>query len=70
MDRGAWWAKVHRVAATQTKLKQQHAHTRCCLRTQPSARWVKMIRKEVMVHSEDDKSKLVGSSKLRDKNWE
>ena len=29
MDRGAWWATVHRVAKSQTRLKQlsMHAHT-------------------------------------------
>ena len=27
MDRGAWWAVVHRVAKSQTRLKQQHTHT-------------------------------------------
>ena len=29
MDRGAWWATVHRVAKSQTRLKQlsKHAHT-------------------------------------------
>ena len=26
MDRGAWWATVHRVAQSQTQLKQQHEH--------------------------------------------
>ena len=27
MDRGAWWATVHRVAKSQTWLKQLHTHT-------------------------------------------
>ena len=27
MDRGAWWATVHGVANSQTRLKQQHALT-------------------------------------------
>ena len=27
MDRGAWWATIHRVAKSQTWLKQQSAHT-------------------------------------------
>ena len=27
MDRGAWWASVHRVAKSQTQLKQLSAHT-------------------------------------------
>ena len=27
MDRGAWWATVHGVANSQTRLKQQHART-------------------------------------------
>ena len=26
-DRGAWWATVHRVAKSQTRLKQLHART-------------------------------------------
>ena len=25
MDRGAWWATVHRVTKSQTQLKRQHA---------------------------------------------
>ena len=25
MDRGAWWATVHRVAQSQTRLKRQHS---------------------------------------------
>ena len=28
MDRGAWWATVHRVAKSQTRLKQLSMHTR------------------------------------------
>ena len=33
MDRGAWWAIVHRVAQSQTFLKQfsKHAHIETCL---------------------------------------
>ena len=27
MDRGAWWATVHRVAKSQTQLKPLHTHT-------------------------------------------
>ena len=27
MDRGAWWAPVHRVSKSQTQLKQLSAHT-------------------------------------------
>ena len=27
MDRGAWWATVHRVAQSQTRLKQLSMHT-------------------------------------------
>ena len=27
MDRGAWWAMVHRVTKSQTKLKQLSMHT-------------------------------------------
>ena len=27
MDRGAWWATVHRVAKSQTQLKQLSMHT-------------------------------------------
>jgi len=27
MDRGAWWATVHRVAKSQTRLKQLDTHT-------------------------------------------
>ena len=26
MDRGAWWATVHRVTKSQTRLKWQHEH--------------------------------------------
>ena len=26
MDRGAWWATVHRVAKSQTQLSAQHTH--------------------------------------------
>ena len=26
MDRGAWWATVHRVAKNQTRLEKLHAH--------------------------------------------
>ena len=28
MDRGAWWATVHRVAESQTRLKQLSAYAR------------------------------------------
>ena len=28
MDRGAWWATVHRIAQSQTRLKQLSTHTR------------------------------------------
>ena len=27
LDRGAWWATVHRVAKSQTRLKQHNMHT-------------------------------------------
>ena len=27
MDRGVWWATVHRVTKNQTRLKRQHTHT-------------------------------------------
>ena len=27
MDRGAWWATVHRIARSQTQLKQLNTHT-------------------------------------------
>ena len=27
MDRGAWWAAVHRVAKTQTRLKRSGTHS-------------------------------------------
>ena len=27
MDRGAWWATVHRVAKSQTQMKQLRTHT-------------------------------------------
>ena len=30
MDRGAWWATVHRIAKSQTQLKQLSKHT-CCI---------------------------------------
>ena len=29
MDRGAWWATIHRVAKSQTQLKQLSPHTSC-----------------------------------------
>ena len=32
MDRGTWWATVHRVAKSQTRLKQLSMHT-CTLQT-------------------------------------
>ena len=32
MDRGAWWATVHSVANSQTRLKQLHAHTQMSIR--------------------------------------
>ena len=31
MDREAWWATVHRVAKSQTQLKQLSMHTLCCI---------------------------------------
>ena len=30
MDRGAWWATVHRVAKSQTQLKRLSLHTHTC----------------------------------------
>ena len=27
MDRGAWWATLHGVTESQTRLRQQHTHT-------------------------------------------
>ena len=33
MGRGAWWATVHRVARSQTRLKQLHTHTHTHTRT-------------------------------------
>ena len=30
IDRGAWWATVHRVAKSQTQLKQLSMHTSLC----------------------------------------
>ena len=31
MDRGAWWATIHRVAKNQTQLKQLSTHTQAHL---------------------------------------
>ena len=31
MDRGAWWATVHRVTRSQTQLKQFSVHAQACL---------------------------------------
>ena len=31
MDRGAWWATVHRVAKSQTQLSDQAQHTALCI---------------------------------------
>ena len=31
MDRGAWWALIHRVAKSQTGLKQFSTHAQCCV---------------------------------------
>ena len=33
MDRGAWWATVHRVTESQTPLKQLNMHTEITLMT-------------------------------------
>ena len=33
MDRGAWWATVHRVTKSWTRLKQFSTHTVMCIRT-------------------------------------
>ena len=33
MDRGAWWATVHRVTKSQTPLKQLNMHTEITLMT-------------------------------------
>ena len=38
MDRGAWWAIVHRVAQSRTQLKRLSIHTLCILGPQPWAR--------------------------------
>ena len=39
IDRGAWWATVHRVTKSQTRLKQQYTHDRLLQRT--SVVWTK-----------------------------
>ena len=31
INKGAWWATVHRVTKSQTQLKQLSAHTHTCL---------------------------------------
>ena len=37
MDRGAWWATVHGVAKSQTRLKRLHRHAhRDCQQNEPS----------------------------------
>ena len=33
MDRGAWWAAVHRVTKTKTRLKRPSTHAQYCLPT-------------------------------------
>ena len=40
MDRGAWWATVHRVTKSQTRLKQFSTHTLACLYRTSSALWI------------------------------
>ena len=35
MDRGAWWATVHRVAKSQTRLSEEHEHWPKCWDLQP-----------------------------------
>ena len=41
MDRGAWWAMVHRVAKSQTRLKQLRTHTPTVPRPEPESQWSK-----------------------------
>ena len=42
MDRGAWWATVHRVAKSQTRLKQlsRHGWLQCCVSSTCTAKWL------------------------------
>ena len=40
MDRGAWWAPVHRVAKSQTLLKQLSTYTRTCLVYEANKRYL------------------------------
>ena len=59
MDRGAWWATVHRVAKNQTRLKQLNTHTHAwATATKISqTRWSKQ-RKFIPHSSEGSKSKV------------
>ena len=43
MDRGAWWATVHGVAKSQTRLKQFNTHTRTVARGQNASVQIKGI---------------------------
>ena len=38
MDRGAWWATIHRVAKSLTQLST-HTHTHACTHTHTHRRW-------------------------------
>ena len=35
MDRGAWWATVHGVTKSQTRLKQFHRHAQTFVKSKP-----------------------------------
>ena len=42
MDRGAWWATVHRVAKSWTRLKRLHTHTHKHTHTHTHTLWVEL----------------------------
>ena len=71
--RGAWWATVHRIAESQTQLRQLTTHTRSCFLTfdrlislhsstiQFSERKTKTKKPNMLVFSQ-----VVSRTKLRD----
>jgi len=46
MDRGAWWAMVHRVSKSRTRLKQLSMHA--CTWIREGSSWPKLKREEVV----------------------
>ena len=70
MDRGAWWALVHKVAKSQTRLKLLSTHAHICMCTTDSLCWTPETNMTLWINSTLVKIKETKQNQTRQMSFE